>query len=215
MKGLMAPAEQEEEIQEGAADGPQEEVDEEVPAEGEPQEGAALEEQASETENAQYEALLRPVIDLLHGSGAEKTLAKLKAGKARLADTIGEMAAHIIFSVEQQIRKGGGKIEDAVKIEIGKEIVQDLVEVAAAAALVEETDEAMGALFEEAMLNAIGMYGDLAAKAGYVDRGAAKQQLGQMVQGNDSPIAKNVAAMLQQGGGAPAGGQPAPQGGVA
>lgn len=164
-------------------------------------------EQASPQEEAQVEALIQPVTDLLHGKGAQVTLAKLKAGKADLASTIGMMAAQMMIAVEQSVGKGGGKIEDSVKMEVGQEIVIDLIEIAAAAGLVGDDDDSKGELFKSAMMNAIGAYGDMAAKAGLIDRNQAKQLLGQMVQGSPDPIAKNVAAMLQQGGAQPQNGE--------
>lgn len=158
-------------------------------------------EAASPGEEQQLEALLGPVMDLVHGGGAKATLEKLKAGRNDLAGAIGEMVAQMLISVEQKVTKGGGKIADSVKVEVGQEVIVDLIEICAAAGLVEETEEAKGALLKESMLNALGAYGDMAAQAGMIDRGAARQQLGQMVQGAQDPISRNVAAMLQQGGG--------------
>lgn len=166
---------------------------------GEGIEQSAVSEQASPQEEAQTEALLQPVMDLLHGKGAATTLAKLKAGKERLAETIGMIAAQMIMQIDRAVGQQGGKVEDSVKMEVGQEIVIDLVEIAAAAGLVGDDDESKGALFKESMMNAIGAYGDLAAKAGLIDRDQAKQMLGQLTQNNQNPIAKNVAAMLQQG----------------
>lgn len=163
------------------------------------EEAEAPVEDASPQEEAQFDALMRPITDALHGKGAEATLARLKAGAKNLADTIGEMAATMLIGAEKKILEGGGQIEDSIKFQIGQEIVIDLIEMAEAAMLVEENDEAKGALFKESLLNAIGAYGDMAAQAGFIDREQAKQMLGQMVQGNDDPTAKNVAAMLQGG----------------
>lgn len=194
-QGLMAPAQgQDEQENEQGPEGMDEQggQGEEAPVEA-----------ATPQEEAQFNALMQPVTDALHGKGSQATLDRLKAGAKDLAGTIGEMAAQMIMSVEQKILKGGGKIEDAIKLQVGQEIVIDLIEIAEAAGLVDETDEAKGALFKSAMLNAIGAYGDMAAKAGLIDRGQAKQMLAQMVQGNDNPIAKNVASMLQQQGGQP------------
>lgn len=195
MSGLMAP--------------PQEEMAPEA-APAAPAPGAspveAGTEQATPAEEAQVEALMQPMMDAIHGKGSDATLAKLKAGRKDLPGTIGEMAAHMMIGIEQRIAKDGGKIEDSVKVEVGQEIVIDLIEIAAAANLIEDADEAKGELFKEAMLNAIGAYGDLAAQAGLIDRDQARQQLGQMTQGNENPIAKNIAGMLQQGG--QQGGQP-------
>lgn len=193
-KGLMQPETPVEDMEEpmpGAEEGAGEELGE----------GELDGEAASPAEEQQLEALLGPVMDLVHGNGAKATLEKLKAGREDLAGTIGEMVAQMLISVEQKVAKGGGKIADSVKVEVGQEVIVDLIEICAAAGLVEETEEAKGALLKESMLNALGAYGDMAAQAGMIDRGAARQQLGQMVQGAQDPISRNVAAMLQQGGG--------------
>ena len=211
-KGLMAPTHNEQapgeegvEAQAGTTDGDESGAGENV-------EQSAGTEQASPQEEAQAEALMQPVMNLLHGKGAQATLEKLKAGKADLPGAIGMMAAQMMIAVEQAVGKGGGKVEDSVKMEVGQEIVVDLVEIAAAAGLIGDDDESKGALFKPAMMNAIGAYGDMAAKAGLIDRGAAKQMLSQLVQNNPDPVAKNVASMFQQGGqpqpGAPAAPQP-------
>jgi hypothetical protein len=184
-KGLMAPV-----------------VPESAEAMPDGDEGGAPTEQATPQEAAQFDALMKPVTEAIHGKGSAATLAKLKAGGQDLATTIGEMAAQMILAVTLEIKKSGGEVSDTIKFQVGQEIVIDLIEVAEAAALIpDEDDEIKGELFKNSMLNAIGSYGDEAAKAGLIDREQAKQDLTGMVQNNDHPIAKNVAAMLSQRGG--------------
>ena len=157
---------------------------------------------ASPQEEAQVGALMKPVIDMLHGKGAEATLQKIKAGREDLGGTIGVIAAGMIIQIEQSVGQQKGKVEDSVKFEVGQEIVVDLVEIAAAAGLIGDDDDSKGELFKAGMLSALAAYGDMAAKAGLNDREQAKQQLGGMVQGNENPVAKNIEAMLQKERGA-------------
>jgi len=65
-------------------------------------------------------------------------LQKLAAGKTEIANTIGDTAAKVMTSVNGAFQEKGRAIPGDVLLHAGQELVQDLVQVAAAAKLIPE-----------------------------------------------------------------------------
>ena len=163
----------------------------ETPA-GEMSEGGEGE-RASPEEQRQFDSLLKPIYDLLHGNGSQQTLDRLKAGKADMANTIGEIAAQTLTIIEEKVTGGGGQIADSVKLQVVMEIVEELIEIADSAGLIQGEPEAIA---EEAMTAAIGMYGAYAGSTGKVDKSKIAQDLQGMAAGG-GPGADVAQAAMQ------------------
>ena len=170
-KGLMAPPDDGEEQM---GDAPEGMMDEEA--------GETDLEEASPEEQKQFDSLLNPIYDMIHGDGAEAIMQKLKAGAQDLGNTIGEMAAQMLISIEETVMNGGGNVMPAVKLQVILEIIEELVSIANAAGLVGDDEMEQESLTKQAATAAIGMYGANAGASGKIDKNQVAAELQKMSQ---------------------------------
>ncbi len=117
-------------------------------------------EAATPEEEAQMQALMEPILGLIHGPDTSKNVvAMLKSGAQELGDTIGGLASQMLSVLQTEIEQQSKAIDDAVLMQAGEMIVMELIEVAQAAGLVGEDEESVGQLFESAILAGLQAHG--------------------------------------------------------
>jgi hypothetical protein len=143
-------------------------------------------EAATPEEEAQMQALIEPVIGLIHGEGTgKKVVEMLKNGAQNLADAIGSLASQMLSVLQGEIEKQGKNIDDAVVMQAGELIVTELIDVAQAIGLVGEDEESVGKLFEESILAGLQAHGKAMGAKNGVTPDQARQQLDGLLSGAD------------------------------
>lgn len=136
------------------------------------------EESATPEEQAQYDDLMGTLFGLIHGEKTRsKVLDRLKAGKDNIGQSVGEMSMTLFEGVESNIEKQGGTIPDSVKMEVGEDLVAELVQMAVLAKLVPDEDEAIGQTMNAAIDVFASAYGNARREAGKVDPAAMQGEL--------------------------------------
>lgn len=162
-------------------------------------------EDASPEEQKQFDSLLQPIYDAIHGEGAESVMQQIKAGAENIGETIGEIAAQMLISIEQIVSKSSGKILPAVKLQVILELVEELVSIANAAGIIPDDEATMDKVMKQAATNAIGMYGAHVGSSGGIDKNQIAGTLQKMsgMGGVGGEVASATMKMIQSGGGAP------------
>jgi hypothetical protein len=141
-------------------------------------------EEATPEEEAQMEALLGPVMGLIHGPNTSKQVVQmLKSGAQDLADTIGKLASQMLSVLQSEVEKQGRAIDDAVLMQAGELIVTELIDVAQAAGLAPEDEESVGKLFEAAILAGLQAHGKAMGDKNGIAPDQARQQLEGLLSG--------------------------------
>ena len=153
---------------------------------------------ATPEEQQQFNALIEPALGMIHAPEMlDQVLAQLQQGP--LGDAIGILAMKIVLSLQQMIEGKQGQVSESVLLEVGGLVVEELIEVAEAAKLLQGQDP--GQVFEQAMMVAIGEYGRHTGQAKGIDpqeaRGKLQQQLASAQQGGGAKQ-KQLAAAIQQ-----------------
>lgn len=135
-------------------------------------------EDASPEEQAQYDELMSAFRGAIHSPQTrDKILAQLKQGRDNPGKKIGEMALTIYEAVEAQVMQAKGEIMDSVRQETMADLVMELVEVAVAAGIVPESEEAIGVTTAAALDVFASAYGNSLRQKGIVNPDVAKQLL--------------------------------------
>ena len=143
-------------------------------------------ETATPEEESQMEALIEPVIGLIHGEGtSSKVVEMLKNGANNLADTIGALASQMLTVLQGEVEKQGRSIDDSVLMQAGELVVMELIEVAQAIGLAPEDDESIGKLFEAAILAGLQAHGKANASKKGITPDQARAQLDGLLKSAD------------------------------
>ncbi len=136
-----------------------------VSTEDDPSIGASLkQEPANENEQAMYEALVEPMLGMIHGQEyAVKIQEKLRGGT-----TVGELTYEIASAVVGQIEQQGKKVPYEILQEAAQDVVEDLVEISTEMGLVEDSQDAYEQAIVEGITEAADMYGITQRKTGKI-----------------------------------------------
>lgn len=96
-------------------------------------------------EQRMYDAVMMQARGILFGKadddqGFRIVLDKLRKGKQAIGETIGHTAAMVLMSVKKGVEKQGREVPGDILFHAGEEIIDDLLEIAAADKLMKETD---------------------------------------------------------------------------
>lgn len=141
-------------------------------------EGEEEGEPASAQEQAQYDEIMGAFMGMIHSPKTrDQIVSRIKAGKDNPGAAIGEMALPMYESVEAQITKAQGQIEDSVRQETMQDLVMELVEVAVAAGIVPDDEERVGATASAALDVFASAYGKSLRDRGVINPDVAARQL--------------------------------------
>lgn len=156
-------------------------------------------EQASAMEQAQYDELMSTFMGSLHSEQMrDKVLERLRTAD-NVSLVVGEMASQIFAAAEQQITQQGGRIEDAVRMEAGEDLILEIVQIAVVAGIVPDDEGAIGTVMAGAVDVLASRMGNEMREAGQVDPQKMKAELPglqegltQMFGGGQKPMAGAV-----------------------
>jgi hypothetical protein len=101
--------------------------------------------QASEEEQAAYDAMMGEFFGLIHSKKMKKKIGnKLKEGKENPGKTIGQLATTMFIVTEEKLEGKGVGISDATRFEAGEDLVAELVQVAVLMGVIPDEDEPIG-----------------------------------------------------------------------
>lgn len=187
----------------GDEESPQEDAN---PADNEDSEGEG--EPPSEDEQGLYEELVHAAQSIIYSKDGQ-IVDKLKA-EPDPAKSIGHTAAMIGMSLKQGLKQKGIDVPDETLLAAGREVVAELMEVAAHAGIIEDAGDEK--IFRQAMMWAAKFYGEALQNAGAIDpkqRAQAQVTTAKVMQavGKDraarrgpTPGAQNIASAMQEEG---------------
>tara|TARA_B110000858_G_C17797819_1_gene473483 strand:+ start:2393 stop:3076 length:684 start_codon:yes stop_codon:yes gene_type:complete len=178
--------------------------------------------QASEEEQASYDAMMNQFFGLIHSKEMKKKIGnKLKEGKENPGKTIGQLATSMFIVTEEKLEGKGVGISDAVRFEAGEDLVAELVQVAVLMGVIPDEDEPIGLAITSAIDVFASAYGKRMKDEGKMSANQLEQVKGDMPMlaeqansmfNNPENMPSQQSAMSQ--GVQQAGQQMAPQGGL-
>lgn len=175
--------------------------------------------EASPEEQAQYEKVMGVVMKLVHGKKTHDALVKRleNAPPEKIDQEIGDMALTIFTQAEDRMRKKGAEITDSVKLEIGEELLAELIDMAVMVGKVPDDSEAVGITLAGALDVFASRYGQHVKNRGGYDSQQGQMHLAELVNVADHEfpmreMAQQVAQASQQMAGPPPQEQPMPPG---
>lgn len=132
-------------------------------------------------EQAQYDRFMNNAFKAVYSKGSlPKVLERLqrsaKAGDPK--EGVAAVASMVVMRIEDSARKGGVQLSDDVVFHAGREIVEDLADLAKKAKIHDFSDEET----EGAFYRALDLYRDVKAKKGGIDQKAADQEFAGILQ---------------------------------
>jgi len=175
--------------------------------------------EASPQEQKQYDSLMETFFGMLHSKETrDATVERLKQGADDMGMTIGNMALTLFTSVEDQLTKNGRQIGDSVKLEVGQDLILELVQIAGAAKLLPDDEDAIGQVTADAIDVMASRYGKTQRRDGKYDPLYGEKHMRELMQvaNQEFPISE-LAAGVREAGLDPRmarkGAKPQPQGG--
>ena len=162
----------------------QENMPEEVPendprfqGEGDPNIGAGLkEEQASPQEQKMYDAIVEPMLGMVHGEKtADKIIESLKGGMS-----IGNLTFQIGMVIVGEIEKQGKSVPDEILQMAAEDVVEDLVEISVSIGLIPDEQEKIEQAYIQGLMEAIDLYGQKQRQAGKVTQEGGAKHINEM-----------------------------------
>jgi hypothetical protein len=146
--------------------------------------------EASEREQAQYDELMGTVNGLLHAPNRrEATLKRLTVGKRNIGKAVGDMALDIMLYLEAQTSKEGGKIEESVRLEVGQDLLAEIIETAVAASIIPDDDATLEQVMSQALEVLASKYGNVMREKGYINPEAAQKHYVDLKNGIEDDMA--------------------------
>lgn len=138
-------------------------------------------------EQRQYDLVMQQARGILFGKGDDDSgfrivLDKLGQGRKQIGETIGHTAAMVLLSVQKGIAKKGRQVPPEILFHAGDEVIDDLIEIAEAAKLMDAKDTER--VKKEAMFEALRIAGQTEIDEGRVTpekQAAAKAEMQQVL----------------------------------
>lgn len=161
MRGLAQPP-----IKQDMDDSNPNDADDQSPnfqGEGDPNIGAGLrEEPANEQEQAMYDALVEPMLGMIHGEQTKDQVVKALQGGM----TIAEMTYQIGSTVVGEVEKQGKKVPEDILQLAAEDVVEDLVEISVKIGIIPNDQKKIEQAYIDGLMGAIDMYGAEQRKMG-------------------------------------------------
>lgn len=135
----------------------------------------------SPEEQKQYDIVMTAARGILFGEATFKTVMdKLSGGKDEMGKTIGHTAAMVITSIKGGIEKQGRSVPEDILFHAGEEVVSDLIEMAVAAKLMQESEAE--AVTKQALFEGLKVFGEGEIAKGVAPerRASAQQEVAQV-----------------------------------
>lgn len=156
--------------------------------------------EASAEEQSMYEEMMEVLLGMVRGTRVKDTIVnKLETEQDNLGRAVGELAHQLIVRVVTEVEKAGNTVPSAVLMEVGEELITELVELAAENGLVDDNDdEALGTIIDGAIDVTASKFGNEMRETGKT----MPSQLQENASALDATFAKKpMAQAVQEGNG--------------
>lgn len=160
-----------------AAPHPEDSQNPQFQGEGDDQIGAGLTEQpATADEQKMYDALVEPMLGIVHGEKtAQKMVDALKSGLS-IADLTYQVGMVVVGEIEKQ----GKRVPDDILQMAAEDVVEDLVEIAVSIGIVPDDQEAIEQAYIDGLMGAIDKYGAKARQEGKITAESGAKHIDEM-----------------------------------